>query len=134
MPRSCSVPENDEALVFPTLQNSYERFTENLALLRWILLKTVISIFGNGQKYITDTCVSRFYTFQDDREKSYSGSESEMKQICVLTASVLASSASYFLTSWQKPSRFFATTVEYFLQYFKIFHVNFQRSKSLAGY
>ena len=48
-----------------------------------------------------------------------------------LTASLLASSASYFLISWQKPSRFFATTVEYFPQ---IFHgVNFQRSKSLVG-
>jgi len=68
------------------------------------------------------------------QEKSYSGSESEMKQIHALTASLLASSASYFLISWQKPSRFFATTVEYFLEYFKIFHgVNFQRSKSLAG-
>jgi len=65
--------------------------------------------------------------------KSYSGSESEVKQIRALTASLLASSASYFLISWQKPSRFFATTVEYFLEYFKIFHgVNFQRSKSLA--
>ena len=71
-----------------------------------------------------------------EEEKSYSGSESEMKQIRALTASLLASSASYFLISWQKPSRFFATTVpvEYFLEYFKIFHgVNFQRSKSLAG-
>jgi len=43
-----------------------------------------------------------------------------------LTASLLASSVSYFLISWQKPSRFFSTTVEYFLEYFKIFHsVNF---------
>ena len=83
----------------------------------------------NGREYITDTCVCRFRA-----EKSYSGSESEMKQIRALTASLLASSASYFLISWQKPSRFFATTVEYSLEYFKIFHcVNFQRSKSLAG-
>ena len=68
------------------------------------------------------------------QEKSYSGSESEMKQICTLSASLLASSASYFLISWKKPSRFFTTTVEYFLKYFKIFHgVNFKRSKSLAG-
>jgi len=50
-------------------------------------------------------------------EKSYSGSESEMKQI---HASLLVSSASYFLISWQKPSRFFTTTVEYFLEYFNM--------------
>ena len=37
----------------------------------------------------------------------------------LLTASLLASSASYLLISWQKPSRFFATTVEYFIEYFK---------------
>jgi len=37
-----------------------------------------------------------------------------------LTASLLASSASYFLISWQKNlySRFFVTTVEYFLKIF----------------
>ena len=45
-------------------------------------------------------------------KKGYSGSESEIR---ALTTSLLASSASYFLISWQKPSRFFATTVEYFL-------------------
>ena len=38
-----------------------------------------------------------------------------------LAASLLASSASYFLISWQKPFRFFATTVEYFLEYFRFF-------------
>ena len=76
-----------------------------------------------------DFTLSRM-TMQSQQEKSYSGSESEilseMKQIRALTASLLASSASYFLISWQKPSRFFATTVEYFLEYFlenfKIFH------------
>ena len=52
---------------------------------------------------------------QSQEEKSYSGSESEMKQILALTSSLLASSASYFLISWQKPSRFFATTVEWLL-------------------
>ena len=52
------------------------------------------------------------------QEKSYSGSESEVKQIRALTASLLASSASYFLISWQKPSRFFTTTMEYFLENF----------------
>jgi len=78
-------------------------------------------------------------TMVSQEEKSYSWSESKMKQIRtpVLNTSLLASSASYFLISWQKPSRFFATTVEYFLksllEYFKIFHgVNFQ-TKSLAG-
>jgi len=48
-----------------------------------------------------------------------------------LTASLLASFASYLLISWQKPSRFFATTVKYFPQIFN--GVNFQRSKSLVG-
>jgi len=51
---------------FPTLQNSYERFNENFTFLRWILLKTVISILGNGREYITDTSVCRFHAFQDD--------------------------------------------------------------------
>ena len=70
-----------------------------------------------------DFTLSRM-TMQSQEEKSYSGSvcESEMKQIRMLTASLLASSASYFLISWQKPSRFFATTVEYFLEYFKFIH------------
>jgi len=47
---------------FRTLQNSYERFNESFTFLTWILLKTVISILGNGREYITDTCVqiSRF--------------------------------------------------------------------------
>jgi len=60
-------------------------------------------------------------TMKSQKEKSYSGIESEMKQIRALTTSLLASSASYFLISWQKPSRFFATTMEYFLEYFKIY-------------
>ena len=51
---------------FPTLQNSYKRFNESFAFLTWILLKTVISILGYGQEYITDTCMCRFHTFQDD--------------------------------------------------------------------
>ena len=54
--------------------------------------------------------------FRDDHavtggEKLYSWD----KTAGLLTASLLASSASYFLISWQKPSRFFATIVEYFL-------------------
>ena len=56
---------------------------------------------------------------QSQEEKSYSGSESKIRAL--ITASVLASSASYFLISSQKPSRFFTTTVEYFLKYFKIY-------------
>ena len=43
---------------------------------------------------------------QSQEEKSYSGSESKVKQIRALTASLLASSTSYFLISWQEPSRF----------------------------
>jgi len=66
-------------------------------------------------------------------QSSYSWSESEMKQIanCFLVSFF----CKLLLICWQKPSRFFATTVEYFLEYnFKIFHgVNFQQSKSLAG-
>jgi len=72
--------------------------------------------------------VERF-AIQSQEEKSYSGSESEMKQIVALTSSLLASSASYFLISGRNP----LDSSEYFLEYFKIFHcVNFQRSKSLA--
>ena len=52
-----------------------------------------------------------------------------MKQIA--NRFLVASSASYFLISWQKPYRFFATTVEYFLKFF--YGINFQRSKSLTG-
>jgi len=48
-----------------------------------------------------DFMLSRM-TMQSQEEKSYIGSESEVKQIRVLTASLLASSASYFLISWQK--------------------------------
>ena len=90
-------------------------------------LKTVISILGNGREYFTDTCVCRFHE-ETWEEKSYSGSESE------LTASLFVSFFCKLLISWQKPSRLFATTVEYFLKYVKKFYgVNFQRSKSLAG-
>jgi len=65
-----------------------------------------------------DFTLSRM-TMQSQDDKSYSGSESES----ALTSSLLASSASCFLISWQKPSRFFATTVEYmyFIKYFKFF-------------
>jgi len=121
---------------FPTPQNIYEYFNKSFAFLMWTLLKTALA-YSEMDKSTLLTRVSRFHAFWarmtmalSQEEKSYSWSESEMKQIRVpvLTTSLLASSASY---SWQKPSRFFATTVEYFL---KIFHsVNFQRSKSLAG-
>jgi len=120
---------------FPTMQTSYESFNESFAFFTWILLKTVISILGNGQEHIIDTYVSRFHAFQD--EHAVTGRE-ELATVEVsprwnrlLTAFFWASSASYFLISWQKPSRFFAIIVEYFS---KFFHgVNFQRSKSLAG-
>ena len=65
---------------FPTLQNSYERFNENFEFLMWILLKTVISILGNGQEYIIKTCVCRFHTFQDDHAVT-GGEELQLKWV-----------------------------------------------------
>ena len=96
-------------------------------------LLTVISILGNGREYITDTCTSVCRLTRSrmamqlgywKEEKSYSWSESEMKQItdhflvnffCKLLPNLLA-------------ERFFVTTVEYFSCM-----VSFQRSKSLTG-
>jgi len=71
------------------------------------------------------TRVCRFHAFQDDHAVT-GGEELQWKWVQDETdlrtnASLLASSASCFLISWQKPSRFFATTVEYFLKYFKFF-------------
>ena len=74
---------------FPTLQNSYEHFNESFAFLTWILLKTVISILRNRWKYIAETWVCTDFTLsrmtkqsqEENSEKSYSWSESEMKQI-----------------------------------------------------
>ena len=98
------------------------------------LLKTVISTLGNGQEYIAEKCVCRFHAFQDDHAVTGGEELQSLRWNRPLTTSLSASSANYFLISWQKPSRFFATTVEYFLKYFKIFHsVNFQRNRSLAG-
>ena len=72
------------------------------------------------------TCMQSRVRAQE--EKCYSWSESTKIANCFL---VIASFASFFLISWQKPSRLFATTVEHYLE---IFHgVNFQRSKSLVG-
>ena len=52
-----------------------------------------------------------------------------MKQIA--NHFLVASSASYFLISWQKPYRFLATVVEYFLEYFKFFMAStFSEAKS----
>ena len=80
-----------------------------------------------------DFMLSRM-TMQSQEEKSYSGSEFEMKQIRALTASLLASSASYFLIYWQKPSRFLPLLWNTSSNISKFIHgVNFQRSKSLAG-
>ena len=78
---------------------------------------------------------ARFHAFHDDhavrhRRRAHSTVEVSPRWNRLLTASLLGSSASYFLISKQKPSRFFTTIVEYF----KIFHsINFQWSKSLAG-
>jgi len=70
---------------FPTLQDSYEQFNRSFTFFTWILLKTVISILGNGREYITDTCVCADFMLSrmtmQSLEKSYSWSESEMKQI-----------------------------------------------------
>ena len=71
---------------FPAVQNSYKHFNESFAFLMWILLETVISILGNGREYNTDTCLGADFTvsrmtMQSQEEKSYSWSESEMKQI-----------------------------------------------------
>ena len=122
---------------FPTLQNSYKRFNEGFTFLTWILLKTVISMLGNGREYITDTCVCADFTLSgwlSRHRRRKATVEVSPRWNRSQTAFFLAPSAIYFLISWQKPSRWFATTVEYSLKYFKIFHgVNFQRSISLAG-
>ena len=94
-------------------QESYECFNESFAFLTWILLKTVISILRNGREYITDMCmqISRFPGWPcSHRRRATVEVSSRWKRS--LTTSLLASSASYFLISWQKPSRFFATTME----------------------
>ena len=59
---------------FPTLPNSYERFNESFAFLMWILLKTVISILGNGREY---TCVqiSHFPGSGDDHASGVTGQD-----------------------------------------------------------
>ena len=95
-----------------------------------ILLKTVLRILGNGQQYITDRhmCVQNDHNIHSHRNRrgNYSWSESEMEQI----------TNHFFVSFFGKllpnlSSRFFTTTVEYFL---KIFHgVNFLQSKSVAG-
>jgi len=108
---------------FPTLKNSYEHLNESFVFLTWILFKTVISILGNGRVYITGTCACRFHAFQDDH--AVVGGEQPTVEVSLrwnrsLTSSLLASSASFFLISWQKPSRFFVTAVECFLEFLKI--------------
>ena len=119
---------------FSNSTKQLQAFQQKFCIPTWILLKTVISIPGNGRLYITDTCVqiSRFLGWSCSRRRRKATVEVSLKwNLRSLTASSLASSASYFLIAWQKRYRFFATTVEYYL---KIFHdVNFQRSKSLAG-
>ena len=91
---------------FPTLQNSNERFNESFAFLTWILLKTVISM--DESTLLTHVCadftLSRMI-MQTLEKLKWVRDETDPR---TLTASLLASSASYFLISWQKPSRFFA--------------------------
>ena len=71
---------------------------------------------------LTHVCECRFHTFQDNSSfymyllyqlgtggMTTLQSQPQLKWVRrSLTASLLASSASYFLISWQKPSRFFA--------------------------
>ena len=104
-------------------------FHESFVFLTWILLKTVISILRNGQEYIADTCVhiscfdSRM-TMQSQEEKSYSWSESEMKQI---TNHFLVSFFCKLLNPLDSSPLLWNISSN-------IFHVvNFQWSKSLAG-
>ena len=92
---------------FPTLKNmqlQYERFNESFALLTRILLKAVISILRNVREYITDARVRRF---QDDHavtERRRATVEVSPRWNRLLTTSLLVSSVSYFLISWQKDS------------------------------
>ena len=75
--------------IFPSLL--IECFNKSFAFPTWILLKTVISILGNGREYIkydwsiyrhvcADFMLSRM-TMQSQEEKSYCWSEFKMKQI-----------------------------------------------------
>jgi len=67
---------------FPALQNSYKHFNESFAFLTWIFLNTILNIMDEST-LLTHVCsdftLSRM-TMQS-QEKSYSWSESEMKQI-----------------------------------------------------
>ena len=87
---------------FPTL---YERFNKKFTFLTWILLKTVIKILGNGRECITDMCVqiSRFPGWPGSHRRRRATVEVSPRWNRLLTASLLASSASYFLISRQKP-------------------------------
>ena len=71
---------------------------------------------GNVWQHITDTCVQDFtlpgWLCSHRRRKATVAMSPRWNRS--LTASLLAFSVSYFLMSWQKPSRFFATAVEYF--------------------
>ena len=66
--------------------------------------KTVISILGNGREYITDKCmqISCFPGWPcSHRRRATVEVSSRWKRS--LTTSLLASSVSYFLISWQNP-------------------------------
>jgi len=110
---------------FPNLQNSYERFNESFAFLTRILLKTVISIrtwkwtrvhYWQWHTYVQ---IPGWLCSYWKEEKSYSWSESEMKQIakhflvsffCKLLPNLLAETKITLITLiWVG-----VTTVEYF--------------------
>ena len=108
---------------FPTVQNSYECFNESFMFLTWTLIKTVISIYSEMDKSKLLTKVCADFSFprwpcSHRRRRAIQLKWVQDKTAGLLTASLLASSASYFLISWQKPSRFFTTTVECFLWIF----------------
>ena len=127
---------------FSTLVNSNKCFNKSFAFLMWILLKIVISIASYSENNWTKVhywhmCeqISRFPGWPCSHRRRRAIDEVNLRWKRLLTAFLLAFSANYFLISWQKPTRFFTTTVQYFLEYFKFFHgLNFQWSKSLQNF
>ena len=114
---------------FPTLQNSYERFNESFAFL---MLKLSLAYLEMDEStLLTHVCADFMLPgWPCSHRRRRATVEVSPRWNRLLTASSLASPASYFLISWQKPSRFFTTTVEYFLKYFKFFMVStFSRAK-----
>ena len=96
-------------------------------------IKTVISILGNGQEQLhyKHMC-EQISHFQDDHAVT-GGEDLQLKMRQITTASLLAPSASYFLISWQKPSRYSSPLLWNTSSNISIFYgVNFQRSKTFA--